>query len=82
MSLKDDRLAALDSQLAKAEITKDENEARLFQVFVPGAIREHNSVKADSREEALEKVRTVLISKIEQAPEKSTGNVVINPRSV
>lgn len=74
MGLRQSRLDDLPSQLANATINEDPQEPRLYHVTVPGALREQNSVKADSREEALEKVRTVLVSKIEQAPDVETYN--------
>lgn len=40
-----------------------------YRVFVPGAIREHNIVKADSEEEAKEKVIACLERKIDNMPE-------------
>jgi hypothetical protein len=81
MTLKETRLAELDDQLAKAEITEDGLEPNAYRVYVPGAIRQENFVKAKNQDEALAKTKAVLISKIEQAPETSTGEVEIQPQS-
>lgn len=81
MSIKQDRLDVLESQLANASVTDVEDEPRLYRVTVPGCFREETTVKADSRQEALDKTRAVLISKIEQMPDESTGEVTVDPRS-
>lgn len=78
----DQRLELLQEQLKNATITKLENEDGYYQVFVSGAVREDNCVKAANKKEALEKVRTVLELKTNQYAEASTGHVVIQPRSL
>lgn len=51
-----------------------------YRVFVPGAFREFNLVKAENEEEAKEKVRLCLEKKIDAMPEvESTDSVALQP---
>lgn len=71
------RKAQLKSQLEHAVVEHIGTEANdypswdvgTYSVFVPGAVREHNLVKADSEEEAKEKVLACLERKIDAMPE-------------
>lgn len=81
MTVTEAKIDELEGQLDNATVTLDDNEPRLYSVLVPGAIREQNYVKADDENEALEKVKAVLLQKIEQVPETSTGHVTISPDS-
>lgn len=55
-----------------------------YSVFVPGAVREHNLVKAESEEEAKAKVLACLTKKIEALPEteNTSDNVEVSPDNV
>lgn len=55
----------LDARLESATVELESEKDRIYRVYVPGAIRTENRVKADSEEEAIKKVRNVLIQKIE-----------------
>lgn len=78
----DQRLALLDDQIELAAITELDNDPGFFQVFVPGAVREDNKVKASSAEDAKKKVHQLLKQKTKDYAEVSTGHVVIQPRSL
>lgn len=80
MTLKEQRLSMLPNQMKGAAVTKLED--GFYQVFVPNAVREDNTVKAKNKAEALAKVEALLQTKIEQYAETSTGHVVIQPRSL
>lgn len=85
----DTRKKQLQGQLESALVEKvgtpsdepglDEN---YWSVFVPGATREFNYVEAESEEEAKEKVRKVLESKIDQMPEQPAENVEVTPENL
>lgn len=70
-----DPVKTLETRLKVADVTSlGENQ---YDVFVPGAVRERTRVTADSEEEAVEKVRTLLLSKMEHIANKTverTGN--------
>lgn len=53
-----------------------------YSVFVPGAIRENNLVKAADEAEALEKVRVCLEKKIDALPETEGEQVEISPDNI
>jgi len=61
------RLKQLDRQLKDAVI---ESDGDVYEVFVPMAVREHNTVKAKNQTEAKEKVKAVLAQKIKNMPDK------------
>lgn len=61
------RKAMLQSQLAHAVATQNEN--GYWDVFIPSAIREFNTVKADDEASAKQKVFEHLSSKIDLMPE-------------
>lgn len=65
MSDNNDQIKTLDKRLKAADVELiDENE-KLYEVFVPGAIRERTRVKADSEEEAIAKTRAALVTKLQ-----------------
>lgn len=74
------RLELLKEQIKGAAATKLED--GYYQVFVPGAVREDNKVKAKNKKEALDKVQALLELKTNEYAETSTGHVVIQPRSL
>jgi hypothetical protein len=57
------QIKRLDARFNSAVV--DEVSEGVYEVFVPGAVREVTTVKAESEEEALEKTRANLIAKIE-----------------
>lgn len=66
------QIKRLDARFNSAVV--DEVSEGVYEVFVPGAVREVTTVKAESEEEALEKTRANLIAKIEHnADKKTTG---------
>lgn len=68
------RIKDLDTRLQSAVVELESKEDSIYRVFVPGAIREETRVKAESRKEAVEKVRTILVQKIDdRAKKKVTG---------
>lgn len=82
------RKAQLASQLDNAVVEHIGTEANdypswdvgTYSVFVPGAVREHNIVKAENEADAKEKVRACLERKIDVMPEtEGTGNVEVSP---
>lgn len=70
MSETPDPIKTLDTRLKAAEVTLVDEEAKLYEVFVPGAVRERTRVKADSEEEAVAKVRENLVTKINHLASK------------
>lgn len=67
------RIKDLDARLDNAVVELvDENES-IYRVFVPGAIRENNTVKASSKNEAIAKVKEVLTLKIKDRAAKLDG---------
>lgn len=80
--INDARLELLKEQLKKAVVTDVKDEARLYNVYVPGAVRESVNVKADNKKEALKKTKTLLEQKTKDQAEESTGHVMIQPRSL
>ena len=65
----------LDARLKSAVV--DEIRDGVYEVFVPGAVREVTTVKAESEDEAVEKTRKLLLSKMEHIASKKverTGN--------
>lgn len=85
----DARKALLDTQLKLAVVEHIGTEANdypswdvgTYSVFVPGAVRERNIVKADDEDEAREKVRICLEKKIDQMSEveAKADDVEIDP---
>lgn len=83
------RKAQLESQLQHAVVEHIGTEANdypsfdvgTYSVFVPGAIREHNIVKADSEAEAIEKVKANLEFKLDNWKEP-TENVDLDPQNI
>ena len=53
----------LDARLKVAEVELVDEDQGLYEVFVPGAVREVTRVTAESEEEAKEKVRALLANK-------------------
>lgn len=90
--VKDARKAQLKSQLEHAVVEHIGTEANdypswdvgTYSVFVPGAIREHNIVKAKDEKEAVEKVRANLEHKIHFMPESETkgDDVSVSPNNL
>lgn len=64
------RIKDLDTRLQSAVVELESEKDGIYRVFVPGAIREETRVKAESRKEAVEKVRSVLVQKIDHRAEK------------
>lgn len=85
--INDARKAMLSTQLEHAVVEHIGTEANdypsydvgTYSVFVPGAVREHNIVKAKDEKEAKEKVNTYLESKIDGMSESETNDVTLNP---
>ena len=77
--IKEARLNQLDRQLKDAVI---ESDGDVYQVFVPGAVREHNTVKAKNQTEAKEKVKAVLTQKIQGMREKNDKSVELKADNV
>lgn len=83
----DARKALLATQLEHAVVEHIGTEANdypswdvgTYSVFVPGAVREHNMVKADDEAGALEKVRVYLENLIDRMPEAEGTPVELNP---
>lgn len=84
----DARKSLLNTQLEHAVVEHIGTEANdypsydvgTYSVFVPGAIRERNIVKAEDEEEAIEKVRANLEFKIDNmSEEESTGEIEVAP---
>lgn len=81
------RLALLETQIKHAVVKHIGTKANdypsydegTYSVFVPGAIREHNLVKAENEKEAVEKVRVCLEKKIEVMSESDTNDVSVSP---
>lgn len=73
------RKKLLKTQLENAVVENPNDD--VYTVFVPGAVREFNTVKAGSESEAIEKTQAVLESKIDQLPETEpvTENTEISP---
>lgn len=67
----------LDQRLKAAKVTYNE-ETETYQIFVPGALRENNTVKAENEAEALKKVRSVLLNKIEHNIDKEKSKDATN----
>lgn len=69
-------LELLESRMKAAEVTLvkagAEGDPSVYDVFVPGAVRETTRVKATSEEEALNKVHDLLASKVEHYEGKKT----------
>ena len=69
----DKQIERLEARMSAA--TVEEVSTGLYEVFVPGAAREVTVVKADSEDEAKQKVQSVLANKIQHtANKKTTGN--------
>lgn len=66
------RLDQLDNSLSNAVVEVVDKDEGIFSVFVPGAPREQNTVKAEGEQEAIDKVRSVLTSKIKDHATKPT----------
>lgn len=66
-----DKIKKLDEQL-KSAMVKETDEG-VYTVYVPGAVRQHNVVKASSEKEALQKVRKVLVVKVKHFANKSVS---------
>ena len=85
--VKEARKALLQGQLKHAVVehigTEEDDypswDVGTYSVFVPGAIREQNIVKAGDEKEAKEKVRVCLERKIDAMPEEEGEKVEINP---
>lgn len=72
----DDRLknAVVEMLTDNEPVTEDGPVSNTYSVFIPGAIREENTVVATSEKEAVEKVRACLVPKIEQISRKRAEN--------
>lgn len=68
MSETDKQIRRLDARMESAVV--DEVSEGVYEVFVPGAIREVTTVTADSPEEAKEKTRTALVAKLDHIASK------------
>ena len=67
------QIKRLDARIKIA--TVDEVDEGVYEVFIPGAVREVTTVKAESEKEAVEKTRTALIGKMEHfIAKKTTGD--------
>lgn len=86
--INDARKAQLKTQIEFAVVEHVGTEANdypsydvgTYSVFVPGAVRERNLVKADSEEEAKAKVLACLEKKIDlMSEEEPTGKVELSP---
>lgn len=64
----DKQARRLDARMNTAVV--DQVDEGVYEVFVPGAIREVTTVKAESEDEAKEKTRALLLSKMEHAASK------------
>lgn len=73
MSNIDDQIKTLDKRLKAADVELIDADEKLYEVFVPGALRERTRVKADSEEEAIEKTRGVLVAKLQHYAVKPEG---------
>ena len=73
--INDARKALLAVQLQNAVVENHSIEG-YKHVFVPGGVREHNYVEAKDDAEAIEKVKAVLESKIDQMAEQDAPSVV------
>lgn len=88
--INDARKAMLKTQLEHAVVEHVGTEANdypsydvgTYSVFVPGAVREHNIVKAESEKEAREKVGTYLENKIDGMSESETNDVTLQPQNM
>lgn len=58
----------LDARLKSAVV--DQVGDGIYEVFVPGAVREVTTVKAESEEEAVKKTRAALVTKMEHIAAK------------
>lgn len=76
--VKESRVKLLDMQL-EAAVVEGPDDDGYFDVFVPGAPRERNRVTGKDEKDAVAKVRTNLISKIDQMPDEATENVEVDP---
>ena len=68
MSEADKQIRRLDARMESAVV--DEVSEGVYEVFVPGAVREVTTVKAGSEDEAKEKTRAVLVNKMEHIAAK------------
>lgn len=71
MSDKEIQLKRLDARMETAVVDLVDEDNSLYEVFVPGAVREVTQVKADSEEEAKQKVRDLLATKQEHYASKT-----------
>jgi len=69
----------LDARLKIAVVDLVDEENNLYEVFVPGAVREVTRVTADSEEEAVAKVRSLLLAKAEHFSQKKQPTGVAEP---
>ncbi len=63
-------IETLDKRLKAADVRVVNEAEGIYEVFVPGAIRETTRVKAESEEEAIEKTRAALVTKLEHNAKK------------
>lgn len=85
--INDARKSLLKTQLENAVIehvgddtdNKGSFDKGTYRVFVPGGVREWNTVKAGSEDEAKKKVLANLESKINDLPETDQPNDMVNP---
>lgn len=60
----------LDARMQSAVVDLVDEDSKTYEVFVPGAVREVTTVVADSEDEAKEKTRTLLLSKMQHIASK------------
>lgn len=74
------KLHNVDTQLKGAMVKCTDEKEGLYSVFVPGAVRQHTVVKATSEEEAIAKVRTLLLSKTKHFASKQVTTEPTNTK--
>ena len=67
------RIKDLDTRLDSAVVELVSEADKIYNVFVPGAHRENNRVKAESESEAVQKVKEVIISKMQAREDKNVS---------